>query len=190
MGLIKTAILTGGGLYAVNKLAKVAEARQDGRPQAASNSSQYDTRNSRLPPDQPAQIQPQYQTRDTYDPRGEYPPQPTHYLANDNAWAPLPRGYVEREARSSPPQSGRYPSEGPSHEYSPAAPPYSSRQPMGFVDPENHHYEQMRDRSSGSPLPAFAEQAMALATAHGKGKSRKGDGQGSKSDMLASMLSK
>jgi hypothetical protein len=34
MGLIKTAIMTGGGLYAVNKLAKTAERRHDNRQQA------------------------------------------------------------------------------------------------------------------------------------------------------------
>jgi hypothetical protein len=38
MGLIKTAIMTGGGLYAVNKLAKTAEHRYDNRQQTPTQS--------------------------------------------------------------------------------------------------------------------------------------------------------
>jgi len=198
MGLIKTAIMTGGGLYAVNKLSKVVVARQDSPNRAAAtadtNARQYDTRAHFQFPSDPNV--PPYPTRDPYDDprRHSQPAPPGYYLANDNTWAPLPHGYLEREARLPAPE--RYASEPPTRAYSP--PYYAStqqrhqrqQQQMGFVEPdEDVRYEPLSEprSSSASPLPALADQVMTYAMGHGKGNSSRKGGQ---TDMLASLFSK
>ena len=223
MGLIKTAIMTGGGLYAVNKIAKTAERRYDSRPQQAASNNQYaarsndqqDARTFRFPSDsqqdpQSRQAQPQYQSRDMYnDSRNEYPPQQPYYLANDNAYGPLPHGYLENSS-----SQRAYPWEVPTREYMPASPPYAPRQQMGFVEhedqaydqpqrrsprqpvgyvvPEDRDYDQPQQRSGGTPLPAFAQQALSMAMAAGaQGKrGKKGDGNAKGAELLAGLFSK
>ncbi len=181
-------------------LFRTAERRYDSRPQQAPSSNQYEARSNdqqearsfRFPSDsqQAPQNRPQYQSREVYDDAGyEYPPQQPYYLANDHAWTPLPRGYLEPGPRASSPQA--YPWEAPAREYMPASPPRTSRQQMGFVVPEDHDYDQRQQRSGGSQLSGFAQQALTMAMAGAQGKSgKKGDGMGKGSELLAGLFSK
>jgi hypothetical protein len=110
MGLIKTAIMTGGGIYAVSKLAKTVEARQSSRsPAPSSNNEQREygdypadaRQNSRSP--NPSKNSQWREYRDyTVDPRqgGYYaggappfsPPQQTRELTDANT-----RDYPQQE---------------------------------------------------------------------------------------------
>jgi hypothetical protein len=114
MGLIKTAMMAGAGMYAVNKIAKGYENHQGARPvqqqqqqqqqqqmqpqrqsrEYSPNSSQranggdyYDNRSSAAQPFDPTQQQ------RSIDPSASYP-QEYWYLDNNNEWVRLPSEYA------------------------------------------------------------------------------------------------
>lgn len=92
MGLIKTAIMTGGGIYAVNKLVKTVERRE----RRSETQSQPSTRAYREDNGQPQGYWGPPPPRPPFDPNSysNYQDQPQWYPANENVrGCPPPPGY-------------------------------------------------------------------------------------------------
>lgn len=88
MGLIKTAMMTGGGIYAVKQLAKTAERRHDNQNSNNNNNRGYPSDNG-------------YQNQGYSGP--PYPP-PRPYYQDQRQWSDYNQGNDER----SPPTGGGY----------------------------------------------------------------------------------
>ncbi|MCJ1458410.1 hypothetical protein MMC28_008782 [Mycoblastus sanguinarius] len=140
MGLIKTAMMSGAGIYAVNKLAKTAERRNDSSSQApTNNNSQYDSRG--------------------YPPQGQGywgPPPP-----NRQQQQPQSRDTNDRKGDGYPPQGYWYPYQPPNNEQSSTPPPYAQQQQqVGYAPQYSRNYEPQqtqgnelaRKRSNSSPF--------------------------------------
>lgn len=143
-------------------------------------------------PDATSTQRPMYMASDYPTPSTTTTPTPIApmYLANDNAWAPLPRGYIENQACPN-----TYPWESMDSGYGGyrnASPPYGQRQQqqqVGFVMPEDQSYQSYQNyqeppqaglssRGLPSALPALLQQGMNLAMARGEsGKKAGGLGQ-------------
>jgi hypothetical protein len=185
MGLIKTAIMTGGGIYAVNKLAKAAENHHN-NPQANSYPQNYQ-RDANYPPQG---------YWGPYGPQGSPQRGPTP-----------PAGYYsdnqEQRQLASPPNSQQYDqSYAPGYsagDYAdskyPADSSYERRdqqnnlpayhqQPQGYLPPQNQGYDHNQNMRSSSPMAGLAGMAMEFV---GSGKDRKG---GKTSDRLSEFFSK
>jgi hypothetical protein len=219
MGIIKTAMMVGGGVYAVNKIAKwvtppilsfvhqraspysicyrTAGIHSQGHP---SNNGKHDARgymgapqdcqgSQALPP-----VQPQISSRDFDDSkRASYPPPQAYYLTNDNASAPLPQRYsvIHNNDAMSGSQRG-YPDEAFDGRRTLMPPQYVNQQQMDFMAPQDRSYENQDYENQGrspSPLPALAGKAMDYAMNKAGGTSGK-SGSGKGSDILAGLFSK
>lgn len=182
MGLIKTAIMTGGGIYAVNKLAKAAEQRnnspnrnqgqqysQQQQPQQQNNDGYYQApqhQDHQYRDEHQRQVSPQYRGQEdhqytgrqpfpaTSQTRGQY--NPADY-ANDN-------GKIEYDADGWQVQPRG--NEGP--------PPYSGQHQQS--QNQQRAIEQGGSSGRGSPFEEIADAAMGLFEKSGKGK--KGDKAG------------
>jgi hypothetical protein len=191
MGLIKTAMMTGGAVYAVNKLAKSQQAshqqqqqqyqqgpppQQRGYPQEyARNGSPSQSRefqNQNGSPSQSREFQPQYESN--YDAR---------YEQREQYYAPP---HASRSAQSE--KDMQYPydplREDRQHQMALNAPPTYSPRPeayqSGYVLPEDHSYDHTyaqppqremayppqrgQVETQGSPAGGFAQMAAGLAS--------------------------
>ncbi|KAF2425219.1 hypothetical protein EJ08DRAFT_700449 [Tothia fuscella] len=163
MGLIKTAMLTGGGLYAVNKLAKTAEHRYDNNHQQQQQQQQQKQQQQgqgyRGGPSEsrgqnenyqqqsysnPPIYQDRPQNRDMYEPKG-YPEQRT-YSPNNNDGVYSPQydyGQQQNQQR----------------QLADANPPYYQQRESGYVVPEN---ESFGGRQGKSQMPALMKMAQEI----------------------------
>lgn len=156
MGLIQTAIMTGGGLYAVNKLAKTAEHRHSSKQ----SNPQYYARDNGAPsqaywgPPGPApRGPPQVDARFV-----EYQGQRQYYPENSPNDARYSRGYsaADYEEERYAPATGDNQYQNTSRQ--PIAPPSYYPQ-QGYVTETNDQvYDQNRGR--GSPVAGLAGMAM------------------------------
>lgn len=187
MGIIKTAMMTGAGLYAVNKIAKAAETRRTSPPPATQgyDNSRQQYLDNGAPQYYPGQGQGQGGQQKNVTPRefvdrsgpagqAQQQRQPC-LLTDENASSPLTYGYnvekdsyYEIDARAAP-----------AHAYAGGAPPqYQTWQPQqqqrrGFVEPDEADYDQSSTRGGNlggnglfSALAPLAQQALS----GGKGK--------------------
>lgn len=147
MGLIKTAILTGGGIYAVNKIAKSAENRHNYPPPQNYPPQNY---NPNYPPQgywaPPPQGPPPQGQQRGYPPEGYYNNQP------QGQWGPPPNGpqYDQRAYNDSraPPGDRPYDPRGSSSN----TPPAYSQQPQSYTNmpPQGEGYDK---KDSAGPRP-------------------------------------
>jgi hypothetical protein len=178
MGLIKTAIMSGAGIYAVNKIAKVAENRHSN----PNNQNQYPRDNYYSneqnwgPPDPPPQRDYQYS-----DDRQGYAPNPQARSANRGAYTQReynPADYATDKVEYDEDgwQVQRNGEQGP--------PPYASQPQQGgqgYVNaPRSYEYEgqsqnQQQQRGRGARLEGLANMAMGYLENGGKGAGKKGD---------------
>ena len=215
MGLIKTAMLAGAGMYAVNKIAKTTENRQSNprpvsssqpqyvdqsqtgqrdnyyNPQApgqGSQKSQMNIDDQGFPRDVPQGSQSfplQFEGRRSPDQRGR-----PLYLTND-AQTPLPNWYnngvqdYEFDPRNA---------NGNQYAYAGSAPPQYrnsyARQQRGFVEPDEDFesdYQQGSARGSSGSMAFLSTLASQAMAMDGDDKKSKG-GKGGKGDMLAKLL--
>ncbi|CAD6588558.1 MAG: hypothetical protein ASARMPREDX12_003371 [Alectoria sarmentosa] len=131
MGLIKTAMMTGGGICAVNRLARTAETRRNDRPaDPYSSSSQY-----REQPSYPqrSRTPPHYQTSvqargiDERQPGGNAPPG-YWYSAEHDAYYPISRATQGEKSNESISSLQRgYQEQGTINEQAIMPPPYFSQ---------------------------------------------------------------
>jgi hypothetical protein len=143
MGLIKTAILTGGGIYAVNKLAKTAESRHNPPP------ASYPRQN----------YNPNYLPQGYWGPPPQgYPPQgqqqrgPDGYYNNqpEAQWGPPPNGLQAGQhafnGNKYPPAESFYDSRAPNNN-----PPAYNQQQQGYnyMPPQGQGYDQKESSGSG-----------------------------------------
>lgn len=122
MGLIKTAMMTGGGIYAVNKIAKTAETHHS-NPQYREQS--HNPERSHTPP----QYQTSAQARgvEGSGSRGNAPPG-YWYSAEHDAYYPIPRASQGDKSNDADFSSQRgYQDQGTINEQSVTPPPYASR---------------------------------------------------------------
>lgn len=171
MGLIKTAIMTGGGIYAVNKLAKTVDHRRNS-PQP--NSNQYPRDNNQGswgPPGPP----PQRQTQADNHYYGEST-QRAGYPSNAQGYPPQQqqqRGYDPADYAS---DKVAYDEEG--WQYRPSSPPpYASQQQQqqqqqGYP-PQARGNGQYEGQARGSQLEGLANMAVGFL-GNGEEKGRKG----------------
>ncbi|KAL9064078.1 MAG: hypothetical protein Q9161_009106 [Pseudevernia consocians] len=166
MGLIKTAIMTGGGVYAVNKLAKTVETRQS-NPQYREQPSYYQER-SRTPP----QYQPPAQACDA-------PPGYWYSLEHD-AYYPVLRAPQGNKSNNPVSSSQRgYQDQGLDNEQFITPPPYSSQRQIGYASPPNQGSERANGASSTFSRGDLAGQAMDFVMSAADGKKRNsGEGLG------------
>jgi hypothetical protein len=185
MGLIKTAMMAGAGMYAVNKLAKGYENHQGARPTQQQQQQQQQMQ------------QPQRQSRD-YSPNSSaratgaggdyYAPQPFNeqarsidpssapqeywYLNNNNEWARVPAEYANMRSTN------------PNYEPQYCAPP--RQQQLEFEYPQRGYVveEVMEPRSRSMVGPEQIQQGLGfLMEATGKKGGKKG-----KEDKLSEMM--
>ena len=196
MGLIKTAMMAGAGMYAVNKLAKGYESHQGARPvqqqqqqmqpqrqsrEYSPNSSQRanggDYHDNRNPSPQP--FDPTQQQR-SIDPSASYP-QEYWYLDNNNEWARLPSEYANM--RTTNPnyehQAPQYPARQQQLEFE-----YPQQQQQGYVIEE---VSQPRSRSMLAPEQIQQGLGFLMNTSSKGGKNGK---DGDKLSEVMSMFSK
>ncbi|CAF9931329.1 MAG: hypothetical protein ALECFALPRED_004978 [Alectoria fallacina] len=131
MGLIKTAMMTGGGIYAVNRLAKTAETRHNDRPADRYGSNPQYREQPSYP--QRSRTPPQYQTsvqargNDERQQGGNAPPG-YWYSAEHDAYYPIPRATQGDKSNESISLSQRgYQEQGTINEQAVMPPPYFSR---------------------------------------------------------------
>ncbi|KAH8648892.1 hypothetical protein BGZ60DRAFT_534755 [Tricladium varicosporioides] len=162
MGIIKTAIMTGGGLYAVNKLSKMALNHR--------SSSQYPPQG--LPPQDQNQ---QYWNPPPQSPRvsqpsayyGDYPPQ------QQNGWSPPPpgyppRGYAEDQQYMNDERWAGY-QDGNGQNGYPTPPPYVQQQQQGYYETPQRGMGARSEQVAG-----LADMAMDFVGGQGKGIRKKG----------------
>lgn len=170
MGLIKTAIMTGGGIYAVNKLAKTVDHRRDS-PQPSSNQYPRDNnQGSWGPPSPPPQRQPQadnYYYGDNAQ-RGGYP-------SNAQGYPPQQQQQQQRGYNSADSAGDKVAYDEEGWQYRPTnPPPYASQQQQQQGYPAqargNGQYE---GQGRGSQLEGLANMAMGFL-GNGEEKGKKG----------------
>ncbi|KIN01409.1 hypothetical protein OIDMADRAFT_29079 [Oidiodendron maius Zn] len=145
MGLIKTAILTGGGIYAINKLSKAAEARHNNPPPSNYPPQNF---NPNYPPQGYWGPPPQGQS-----PYGQHQRDPDGYYNNQpqGRWGPPPNGpQPDQKAYGDdkyPPAEGSYDSRALSNN-----PPAYYNQSQGYNNnpPQGQSYDQKGSAGSGS----------------------------------------
>ncbi|KIX08734.1 uncharacterized protein Z518_03391 [Rhinocladiella mackenziei CBS 650.93] len=186
MGIIKAAIITGAGLYAVNKITKRAEHRRDNSAPSSNGSREsrqpqylddpdsrgYDDDESQMARQERSRIEnqrgvdgPPLQFKDCRLPAQQGQPL---YLVNNNPYAPLPYGYngdVEHVYETDP-RATLVPGYPPPFYQTAYGPRQQQRQ--GFVEPgevsESEFQIQSGRNSSGSAtlVNTLAQQAMAV----------------------------
>jgi hypothetical protein len=179
MGLIKTAIMTGGGIYAVNKLAKANESRHNNSNYNPNRDQSYSPQpQSRSPPPSGYYHGPSTapQTREVYaerESRGEgyWVPAPTN--ANDRAVYEREKWereqawmrHQEQEGYSSPPAYGQGQSQ-------------QQYVPQGQIQGNDQVYER-RGQGNGSNTSLGGLAGMAMDFVDGQGQNgKKGEGLG------------
>lgn len=182
MGLIKTAIMTGGGIYAVNKLAKASEARHQNSNQQNYNPSRDQSYSpqpqSRSPPPTGYYHGPSTtpQTREVYaerESRGEgyWVPAPTN--PNDRAVYEREKGereqawmrQQEQDGYASPPAYGQGQSQ-------------QQYVPQGQIQGNDQVYDRRgQGNGSNSSLGGLADMAMGFVEGQGQN-GKKGNGEG------------
>ena len=174
MGLIKTAMMTGGGIYAVNKLAKTTERHYEQRP---SNNSQQ-------------QYGPNYPPQGYWGP--PLPGQPQDGVAH---WYPAPTN--NSTSRALPIDNERFP---PKYDYpyesfnderqAQTTPAYVQQPQKGYVVPEEQNYDREQSSRRGSPLSVASGMAMEYVQNGklGKGSSRKVGKEGGARDLLSQVF--
>ena len=162
--------MTGGGLYAVNKLAKTAENRQSSHQQGSSGNNSrdaaYPPQNNWSPP--PFHPQPQ-NARGMNDTRGgTYPSEDEYwYSAAHNAWYPLPpRGY--QSTRDNYNTAARSPRGYVEEEVTPPGYALSQQQQKRVDQPAQRTGNSEQARGWGSPA-SFQETALGKVMDYARG---------------------
>jgi hypothetical protein len=164
MGLIKTAIMTGGGIYAVKKIAQAAEKRRESPAPNNQNYSRdggYSNQGQWGPPGPPPRGPPQ--ADNTY---GDYQQQQQQSYSNN---APYARGFSAGDY-----EDERYPVTGADFENQSrnrqiAPPSYYPQQ--GNERSQNQNQNQCREKNESSPVDGLVDMALDFA---GKSGGRKG----------------
>jgi len=194
MGLIKTAMLAGVGIYAVNKISKVAETKA-ANPRPVEYDPRYERDSSYKYQPGPEQDYPgqqsTLQSREVYDdPRANYQPQQPQqqqqpiYVTKDSTRASpydhLQNGPSMHSSRES------YQDEMYNRNDSRSPPAYSARQQRaGFVVPEED-YAPGRPQKSRDLLKVLVQQGMEYANGQGRSGSKADAKKGQ--EMLAKLL--
>lgn len=187
MGLIKTAIMTGGGIYAINKIAKTAENRhQNYQPnnQNTRGNGYANGNDGNWGPPPPPRGPPQNDYR-----YGDYP-QDRQWNPSDNSNdTRFPRGYSSADFEDSKYQNAETDYQYQSRNRQ-ALPPPSYYPQQGYSGSQNYDqsYDQSQNqnqnRGRGSPdVAALADMAMGFV-------GRKNSGSKGKGNMMSEFLGK
>jgi len=186
MGIIKTAMLMGGGMYAVNKISKGYQQNQAQRPQQQQQyynnpqqSSNQGSQQQQRAPQQQRSVSPMEFTDRRGNPQETQTQQP-QYLLTDNSNAPVPNYgynqdgyYYETDSRAQRASSPMYASAGGPPQYQ----QYRGQPQRGYVEDDDvlteADYQQNRGMGGGSGgsaqlLNTLMQQAQGMSGGKGK----------------------